>query len=301
MRFAFIDAERAVSVEIPLRIYCRVLHVTRAGYWAWKRRKPGHRLCEDQRMGDHIEKIFDESGESYGSHRMHQHLQKESFIVGRRRVARLMRDRGLFAQIPKKYVKTTDSNHNNPVAPNVLDRQFHVCEPNTLWLTDISYIPTTQGFLYIAAIMDAFSRRVIGYAIDDHMRVDLCESALAMALRNRCVTQGLMHHSDRGSQYTSGSYQDTLKKLGIVCSMSRRAQCWDNAMMESFFGRLKNEHLYKLPLRSKQDTKIRTQRWIELWYNNRRVHTSLGGLSPMEFEEMYWQEQRTKAETKIAA
>ncbi len=301
MRFAFIDAERALSIEIPLRIYCRVMRVTRAGYWGWKRRKPTNRMVYDAKIGERIEHLFEESGASYGSHRMHQHLCKESFMVGRRRVARLMHERGLFAKTPKKYVKTTDSDHHFQLAPNTVNRDFYVSAPNKLWLTDISYIRTTQGFLYIAAVLDAFSRRLVGYAIDDHMRVDLCESALAMALRNRCPDKGLLHHSDRGSQYASDAYQLAMKRAGVVCSMSRRAQCWDNAMMESFFGRFKNEHIYTLPIRNKIDTKTRAQRWIELWYNNRRVHTSLGGLSPMEFEENYWQQQKIQAQMKIAA
>lgn len=292
MRFAFIDAERAHTRVIPLHVYVRVLKVTRSGYSAWKRRGVSRRSNEDVALGVVIEGVFEESGGSYGPLRMHQHLKNESFTVGRRRVARLMHERGLYAQVPRKHVKTTVSDPALPIAPNVVKRQFDVAAPNTLWLTDITYIPTMDGMLYLSAVLDAYSRRIVGYAIDEHMRTALCEAALETALINRLPQRGLVHHSDRGSQYASNTYQQRLKTSGIVCSMSRRANCWDNAMIESFFSRLKNEHLYRLPLRSKARTKARLTQWIELWYNYKRVHTSLDGMSPMMFEEQYWQQQQ---------
>ncbi len=301
MRFALIDAEMASGCDIPLAVYCRVLGITPAGYWAWKGRAPGLRSQKDALLGNRIDEIYEQSGGSYGSFRMHRHLVKEAFVVGRRRVARIMHERGLVAQVPKKFIKTTDSDHGLSVAPNIVNRVFDVSKPDELWLSDISYIHTTEGFLYIAAILDAFSRRVVGYSIDDHMRAELCEEALEMALQNRKPEAGLVHHSDQGSQYASHLYQAALKDRGVVCSMSRRAQCWDNAMMESFFGRFKNEHIYSLPVRNKESTKASARRWIELWYNHRRVHTSLDGLSPMEFEEEYWQKMKNRGKLKLAA
>ncbi len=292
MRFAFIDAERAPSRRIPLALYCRVMEVTEGGYWAWKGRGRCHRAEEDHKLGHRIKELFEESGGSYGALRMQLHLSKEGYTVGRRRVTRLMRERGYSAQTPRKWCQTTDSAHSHPIANNVVNRKFTVSGPNKLWLTDISYIATTEGWLYIAAVLDAFSRRVIGYAIADHMETSLCEDALRMALQNRSKEDGLVHHSDRGSQYASRYYQTLLDQNNITCSMSRRANCWDNAMMESFFGRLKNEHIYSLPMRSKLRTKQRTIQWIETWYNHKRVHTSLNqGFSPMEFENHYWQQQ----------
>ncbi len=293
MRFAFIDAERALSHRIPLAIYGRVLAVTEGGYWGWKGRSPCRRSKEDEKLGAKIEKFFEESGGSYGAYRMQLHLSKEGCTVGRRRITRLMRERGLSAQTRRHWYKTTDSVHSYPMADNVVNREFVVLRPNQLWLTDISYLPTTEGWLYIAVVLDAFSRRVIGYAIEDYMHTSLCEDALRMALRNRSILEGgLVHHSDRGSQYASHRYQRLLHDTNITASMSRRGNCWDNAMMESFFGRLKNEHIYQLPKRSKQRTKERTLQWIETWYNYQRVHTSLpNGFSPMELENHYWQQQ----------
>lgn len=300
MRFAHIDAEKALEKH-TLAALCRALRVSPAGYHAWKSRKPSARAQADEVLGERLEDLFDESNGTYGSTRMHMQLQKESFKVSRKRIARIMHERGMVASVPKKWTRTTDSVHDLKVAPNTMNRDYSVEGPDRLWLTDISYIHTTEGFIYIAAILDAFSRRIVGYAVANHMRTELCEEALKMALRNRRPQKGLLHHSDRGSQYASDDYQALLDASGLVCSMSRKADCWDNAMMESFFGRLKNEHLYRLPLRSKARTKEMLTRWIEIWYNNKRVHTSLRGLSPVEFETAYWQEQKNLKEEKIPA
>ena len=292
MRFVFIDAEKTRGSLIPLSLYCRTLRVTCAGYFAWKASVPSAKARADVSLGDAAEALFETSLGSYGAGRLCQHLNKRGFSVGKTRMRRLMRERGLSSRIPRKYVCTTDSKHSRRIAENIVDRQFSVAKPDALWLTDISYLETTEGFLYIAAVLDAFSRRVIGYAIDSHMKTSLCEKALRMALRTRTSNQGLLCHSDRGSQYASGEYRKLLSSHGIVCSMSRKGNCWDNAMMESFFGRLKNEYMYRLPKRDMARTKQRTQQWIELWYNSQRVHTSLEGCSPMEWEHRYWQRQK---------
>jgi transposase InsO family protein len=214
-------------------------------------------------------------------------LKEDGFEVGRRRVARLMREEGLTGSPPRPYKRTTDSKHNDKVADNVLDRHFTVDAPNKVWATDITYVRTWQGWMYLAVVIDLFSRRVVGLATATHMRTELVLDALSMALDRRVPDAGLLHHSDRGSQYASGAYRDALRDNGIVCSMSRKGNCWDNAVVESFFGTLKKELIHRRPWATVRSAHEAIAHYIEFFYNSRRKHSTLGYLSPAAYERKY--------------
>jgi putative transposase len=211
-------------------------------------------------------------------------LRADGESVGRRRVARLMRKRGLYARLPKRFRKTTDSSHSRPVVPNLVQRKFSPKGPNVIWAADITYIRTWEGWLYLAVVIDLFSRRVVGWAMANHLRTDLAISALQMAVRHRRPTRGMIHHSDRGVQYASREYREFLERHGIECSMSRKGDCWDNAVVESFFGTLKNESLYRLVLPTREFARRATVDYIANFYNPRRRHSTLGNISPIEYE-----------------
>ena len=281
MRFRFIDAEKACY---PIRILCRCLEVSRSGYYAWRGRKPGARAHDDARLKVKIAASHSASQRTYGSPRILRDLRADGDLVSRKRVARLMRELEIEGRRKRRYRATTDSRHPFPVAPNVLMRDFEVDEPNTAWVTDITYLATLEGWLYLAAILDLFSRRVIGYAMSERIDRHLVLEALANALRQRPGVRDVVHHSDRGSQYASHDYREALDEAGIMCSMSRRGNCWDNAVAESFFGTLKTELLYELPFQSRSSTRAAVANYIETFYNVRRRHSSLDYMSPVEFE-----------------
>jgi len=238
VRFAFIAVEKAC---FPVRALCRVLGVSRAGFYAWQERAPSPHAQADDRLGLEIAAIHAESRQRYGSPRVHAELVDRGHRTSRKRVARLMRQRRLAARRRRRFRVTTDSRHPFPVAPNVLARRFEQPVPDAAWVTDITYIPTGEGWLYLAVILDLYSRFVVGWAMSDRITRELALDALDMALVRRRPFQGLLHHSDRGSQYASGDYQAVLATAGIVCSMSRRGNCWDNAVAESFFATVKVE------------------------------------------------------------
>jgi transposase InsO family protein len=268
---------------------CEVLEVSRSGYYAWCSRPPSLRSQENQKLSQQIEEIHQASDQTYGSPRIQLSLKAKGFQIGRQRVIRLMNELGINAQFKRQYVTTTDSNHDLPIAENVLNRNFTTTEPDKAWVADITYIPTEQGWLYLAVIIDLFSRRVIGWSMDDHMRTDLVLTALDAALKQRIPSQsGLVFHSDRGSQYASHDYRNALKAARITCSMSRKGNCWDNAVAESFFGTLKTEfvHRHQFPDHITARTKI--AQWIEAFYNRQRIHSSIGYVSPVQFEDNYW-------------
>ena len=282
MRFAFIDAEKA---EHPVRMLCRVLRVSPSGYYAWRRREPSARARGDDALSVHIRAIHRRSRGTYGSPRVHAELKKEGWSVGCKRVARIMREEGLEAAPRKRFRTTTDSKHALPVAPNVLDRRFDDAEAvNEAWTTDITYVWTWQGWLYLAVVIDLFSRRVVGWAAKEHMRTELALDALTMAVSRRCPAPGLVHHSDRGSQYASHAYQQELAALGMVPSMSRKGNCWDNVVAESFFGTIKTELLDRRPWTTRGGAKRAIAEYIELFYNAQRLHSHLGYVSPAEYE-----------------
>lgn len=284
MRYSFILAEKA---NYPVTLLCHVLEVSRSGFYAWLGGAPCHREIEDRRLKVQITAIHETSYRTYGSPRIHAELQDQEVTVGRNRIARLMRETGLSGQPPRRFQRTTDSDHSRPVAGNILNRDFDVKAPNQAWATDITYVRTWQGWLYLAVVIDLFSRRIVGWALADHLRTDLVLSALHMALNLRQPSPGLVHHSDRGSQYAADEYQALLAARQIRCSMSRRGDCWDNAVVESFFGTLKNELIYRRPWPTHREAEAAIAEYLEVFYNRQRRHSYLGFLSPAAYEEAY--------------
>ena len=281
MRFRFVEAEKA---HYPIRLMCRCLRVSRSGYYAWRKRPSSPRAKQDARLRVEIAASYTASRRTYGSPRILRDLREEGHRVSRKRVARLMRELGLEGRRKRRFRATTDSRHRFPVAPNVLMRDFDVEAPNTAWVTDITYLATLDGWLYLAVILDLYSRRVVGYALSERIDRALVLEALRHALMQRPEVRDLIHHSDRGSQYASHDYREALDQAGITCSMSRRGNCWDNAVAESFFGTLKTELLYELPLQTRSATRSAVADYIETFYNVRRRHSSLDYRSPVEFE-----------------
>ena len=290
MKFAFIEVEKA---RFPVTQLCATLAVSCSGFYAWRRRPLAPRHQADQRLRLEVAAIYAESRCRYGSPRIHAELRHKGQCTGRKRVARLMREQGLCARHKRRFRTTTDSRHGLPVAANVLQRDFTVTQPNVAWVTDITYIWTQQGWLYLAVILDLFSRRVVGWAMSEQITRQLALDALAMGLSQRQPHRGLLHHSDRGSQYASGAYRQCLEQQGIVCSMSRRANCWDNAVAESFFATLKTELVYRSAWATRADARQAIFEYLEVFYNARRRHSSLGYLSPVAFEQQYAQKSKT--------
>lgn len=264
---------------------CRQLRVSRSGYYAWLHRKPSARALRDVYLTTRIRALFKEYKQTYGSPRIHDELKTAGECVGRRRVIRLMQQEGLSARLPKQFKNTTDSNHDFGIAPNTVNRNFSPEAPNQLWATDISYLKTWQGWGYLAVVIDLYSRRVVGWSIANHMRTELPLDALKMAMELRLPEPGLVHHSDRGSQYASHDYQDYLKLNGIECSMSRKANCWDNSCVESFFATIKKELIYRHAWPSRRIVTAAVETYIA-FYNERRRHSTLGSCSPIEYELM---------------
>jgi putative transposase len=268
---------------------CKVLQVSRSGYYAWSKRPPSPRTLENEQLSEEIQQIHQDSRKTYGSPRIHMALMAKGWEVSRQRVVRLMEKLGITAQTKRKFKATTDSGHDLPIASNVLDRNFVTSEPDQTWVADITYIWTTEGWLYLAVILDLFSRRIVGWSMAEYMRSDLVLSALDAALGHRIPSaSGLLFHSDRGSQYASDTYQSALSNAGITCSMSRRANCWDNAVAESFFGTLKTELIHRTTFSTRTIAKTTIAEWIEVFYNRQRIHSTLGYVSPVQFEEDYW-------------
>lgn len=283
MRFAFIDVEKT---SYPMRILCRVLEVSRSGFYAWLARKPSARDLEDEQLRPKVVKAFETGRGTYGSPRVRDELVDQGFEIGRKRVARLMRELGLQGVSPRKFRVTTNSDHDRPVAENVLNRNFEASGPNEKWATDITYVWTGEGWLYLAVVMDLYSRRIVGWSTADHLKTELCLDALQTALEYRTGIENLIHHSDRGCQYASDRYRAVLDARGIECSMSRRANCWDNAVAESFFGTLKNELIYRRPWQTREQARNAIGEYIEIFYNRIRRHSTISGVSPAKFEEM---------------
>jgi putative transposase len=274
--------------RFPVALMCRVLGVSRSGYYAWQHRPESARRLENRRLRAKIRTIHKESRATYGSPRVHQALQAQGESCGRHRVARLMREDDLKAKVKKRYKATTDSKHTLPVAPNLLQRDFSPSGPNQVWASDITYVWTGEGWLYLAVTLDLFHRAVVGWSmsrrIDRHLVID----ALTMAIKRRGPGPGLIHHSDRGSQYASADFQALLAKHGFRCSMSRKGDCWDNAPVESFFGTLKQELVFHQRYRTRHQARQSLFDYIERFYNRRRLHSALGYLSPAQFEEAYF-------------
>jgi len=239
MSFALIDAKRA---DVSVATACRVLGVSESGFYAWKNRRASPRQQRDMILLAHIRAEFSTSNETYGSPRMHAELKESGLAIGRHRVARLMRENGLKARQKTRFKKTTDSDHSGPVAPNVLDQDFSAESPDQKWGVDISYVWTAEGWLYLAIVLDLFSRRIVGWSVSDRMKRGLAMDALQRAIDLRKPPPGLIHHSDRGSQYCSADYRRLVKSHGFIASMSGRGNCYDNAMVETVFKTIKSEH-----------------------------------------------------------
>ena len=268
---------------------CRCFDVSRGGYYKWRDREPSARDRENEALLEAITDIFEASRKTYGSPRVHAELLERGFDVGVERVARIMSENGLFARQRPKFRKTTDSDHDMPVAANDLDRNFNVDEPDRVWVGDITYIWTLEGWMYLAVIIDLFSRRVVGWAVADHMRTELVLDALDAALGSRSPSEaGLLFHSDRGSQYASDAFQAALRDAGIQCSMSRKANCWDNAVAESFVSTLKTELVHNIIFTYKSSATFTVAEWIEVFYNGQRRHSTLGHVAPAVFERRYY-------------
>ena len=280
MRFTFIAAKRA---EHTVTILCRCLRVTRSGFYAWHGRAESTHARDDRRLKVLVQASFHESKQRYGSPRVHEDLIEQQERVSRKRVIRLMQEAGLQARARKRYKVTTMSDHDQPVAANLLDRQFAAAAPNQRWVSDTTeFVIGSSGKLYLAAVLDLFSRFIVGWAVsavnDRHVTI----KALEMALKRRCPDLGLLHHSDQGCTYASEDYQDILEARGIICSMSRRGNCWDNAVMESFFSTVKSE--LGEHFESHGAAKMKLFDYIEVFYNQRRRHSTLGQISPAAYE-----------------
>ena len=265
---------------------CKILKVNRASYYHWV--KAGCIVKKvDIQLNELVKSIFVFGRNNYGSRRIQDKLKElYGLIVSRRRISTIMKDLNLKVNIKRRYKNTTDSNHNLPIAPNILNRDFYASNPNEKYVGDITYIPTGEGWLYLATVIDLYSRKVVGWSIDDSMKVSLVNDALDMAIKHRNPPKGLIWHTDRGSQYASYSHRDLLQKYGIIQSMSRKGNCWDNAVAESFFKSLKNELIYQKYFYTKKQAKQEIFEYIEFYYNRTRSHSYLGNLSPVRFEEI---------------
>ena len=285
MKYHFIAAHR---VEFPVRRMCAVLGISASGYYAWRRRAPSQRALADAALAVHIQAVFAESRQTYGSPRVHAELVAHGQRCGRNRVARLMRLAHLRARHKRRYrpPTTTRVDASLPVAPNRLERVFSATAPNCTWLCDITYVPTDEGWLYLAAVLDLFSRRIVGWQLDDTLETSLALKALHLALGRRQPPAGLLHHSDRGCQYASADYQAVLTAHHLLVSMSRTGNCYDNAPMESFFATLKSELIHACHYATRDAARHSIVAYIEGFYNATRRHSALGYLSPVEFERL---------------
>ncbi len=287
MKFAFICAKTG---QYPTAWLCRRLGVSTSGYYEWRQREPSKRQLRDDVLRLKIRAFFRRSCGRYGSPRIHDELIADGERVSRKRVARLMREMGLYGRRRRRFRRTTDSNHRYGYAANLVNQDFTASGPDKLWLVDLSYIRTWDGWMYLAVVIDAFSRRVVGFAIDEHMRADLARDALSMAIRQRSPAKGLIHHSDRGSQYCCGAYRQDLTYIGAIQSMSGVGNCYDNAVAESFFATIKEELIYRNVWPSKNGVAESVSKYIEGFYNPVRRHSTIGRISPIEYEARYRQQ-----------
>jgi transposase InsO family protein len=262
-----------------------VLQVSRSGFYAWTRRPPSKRSRENAQLLVAIRAAHGASRKTYGSPRIERELREGPNTAGRHRIARLMRENGIRGRRRRRFRVTTQSNHAYPVAPNDLDRRFTVSAPNVAWVTDITYILTDEGWLYLCVILDLYSRRVVGWSAGARIDQALTLNALQTALNGRRPDPGLLHHSDRGSQYAANTYRRTLTANGITCSMSRKGNCWDNAVAESFFATLKVELVYQTTFQTRDEARSELFEYIEVFYNRVRRHSALGYISPADFED----------------
>ena len=288
MKYAWIKEH---SQEFPVALMCVVLEVSTSGYYEAQDRPVSRQQQRREEIAQAAARSYFESRRIYGYRKVYADLRAENINCCDETVRRVMGQMGLHSRVKRKFVHTTDSKHNLPVADNLLARDFTATEPNQKWVADITYIPTDQGWLYLAVVLDLFSRRAVGWSMSSRIDAALVVSALDMALTHRRPDYGLLHHSDRGSQYASDAFQQLLETHQIVCSMSGKGDCWDNAVMESFFGSLKTEWLEGKKYTSREEAKKDVFKYIEVFYNHKRRHAALGYLSPAAYEELYEKKQ----------
>jgi putative transposase len=283
VKFRFIKEHLADAY--PVEVACDVLGVSRSGYYAWRDRPRSARAERREELAAKVKAVHEQNRRVYGSPRVCAALRASGERVCENTVAKVMRQQRIRAKAKKKYVpRTTDSAHGQPVAENRLGREFDAPLPDRKWAVDITYVPTGEGWLYLAGVIDLCSRKVVGWSMAEHMRTDLVADALEMALARRSPGEGLLHHSDRGVQYASDDYRHLLKENGIECSMSGKGDCWDNAVMESFWGTLKTELVHHEHYETREQARASIFEYIEVFYNRQRLHSSLGYLSPEQFE-----------------
>lgn len=262
------------------------MKVSRSGYYEWLTRAMSSRSIENQELTKSIREIFSQNRHVYGTRRIAKILAKNDILISRKRIGKLMKSAGLYCKTKRRFKVTTDSRHNKPVSPNLLERRFDVIRPDRFWVGDITYIPTKNGWLYLATVIDLYSRQIIGWSMADNMRSKLVNDALTMAIWKRKPKKGLVWHSDRGSQYASDSHRSILKDHGIIQSMSRKGNCWDNAVAESFFHTLKTELTNHCKFNNQKEAKNVIFEYIEVFYNRTRIHSANNYLSPVEFEKI---------------
>jgi transposase InsO family protein len=284
VKYQFI-AEHAA--EYPVQRQCQVLEIAESGYYAWRKRQPSMRQQADEQLLNEIQVIYQQHQHRYGSPRIHAALKKQGRQCSRKRVARLMRQTHLRSVRQRRHLQTTDSKHGYPVAANVLNRQFEAQHPNQKWVADITFISTQSGWLYLAVVLDLFSRRIVGWAMSASCDATLVQNALYMALSQRQPTAALLHHSDRGSQYAAHAYQALLTQHHITVSMSRQGTCYDNAVMESFFRTLKAECVDLHVFQSHSHARLVIFEFLEVYYNRQRLHSTLGYCTPAAFEAAF--------------
>jgi len=277
--------------QYPLRVLCRGLEVSRSGYHAWMRRRPAKRTQENARLAVAIQAAHVRTRQTYGPERLCAELKDDGFRVGVGRIKRLRKKLGLRCKQRRKFTATTDSTHHLPVAANLLGQHFAPCRPNETWVTDITYVPTGEGWLYLAGIKDLYTCEVVGHAMGVRMTTDLVSHALRKAVGAKCPSPGLIHHSDRGAQYCAQDYQRLLREFGMHASMSRRGNCYDNAPMESFWGTLKNELVHHRRYDTRAQAIHEITEYIEIFYNRQRRHSRLGNRSPAAFVQQWCRQQ----------
>jgi len=274
------------QTEFSIQVMCRVLQVSRSSYYAYLHRQPSNHATEDDQIRPQIKIAFKLGRQHYGTRRIKKELKKVNVIASRRRIGRLMQEENLQVQTKRKFKVTTDSNHNKPIAPNLLERKFDVTTQDTIYVGDITYIPTNEGWLYLATVIDLYSRAIVGWSMDSRINANLVNDALLMAIWKRKPSKGLIFHSDRGSQYASDSFRSILNLHGVKASMSRKGNCWDNAVAESFFHTLKTELVNHRNFETRTEARTAIFEYIEVFYNRQRLHSSNGYEAPLVFEQM---------------
>jgi putative transposase len=284
VKYAYINRQRKI---FPVAVMCQVLKVSRSGFYDWHNRGESQRSCHDRYLMGHIRRVHDQSRQHYGVVKCWKQLNNEGIACGRDRVARLRHEQGIYSRRRKRFVVTTRSKHRHWIAPNRLNRDFYTSQPNRVWVGDVTFIATRSGWLYLAVLLDLYSRKVVGWSMSNSNNGQLVKDSLEMAVMHRQPDSGLIHHTDRGSTYAMQIYRDTLTQHGMVSSMSRKGDCWDNAVAESFFANLKNELIYWQRFKTRDEARAAIFDYIEVFYNRQRLHQTLNYQTPEQFEKLY--------------